>query len=624
MFNLLRICLLLAITSVAISQEPATQWLEWRGGSAQGTSKTTKLPTNLDPEGATLQWRAPVRGRGISSPIVVDDRVFVTTAHRYEGGLLPLRSGAIASLSALSLLAAAMLVVSRLARMRRGTGATSTRGRWLLRCDWLMVMLMTGCFLWFAVAAHFAPDSLWTLGRPGEAWLMTGAIVLSGLAAASGWAYSGTRLRCIMTMAVIAVSFLLWHGVPYDRYGIQHGAGPRALMLTPGLAFACWSLATWWPGRNARAHGTDSSKPLTVIGGVSVAATALVLFVSVNLTSGDRLARSLVCYDLQTGDQLWERVLLVAPREPKWPTNSYATPTPCSDGKRVFAYFGAGWSCVDLDGHVLWNGTDPHYVAASRYGAGASPIFDGDQILLWQENEAVNRASYIQAFDALTGATNWRVEPGDLHDSYSTPILVPRKDGEYELVSMSYKKLVSHSPSDGSRLWELPLPSRQPIPSLCYAGDDLLLVSGGTHLGFSTSGVRLRGAGKDTSHEVIWQTRRNLSEICSPVLGNGLFFTVIDGRMRCIEPETGKIHWTGRLGTGDYWASLVAGDNKVYALSGDGDLTTVAMDASEFRVLSQSSLNEDCMATPAIATGRVIVRTETALLCFGAAPDPGE
>lgn len=142
--------------------------------------------------------------------------------------------------------------------------------------------------------------------------------------------------------------------------------------------------------------------------------------------------------------------------------------------------------------------------------------------------------------------------------------------------------------------------------------------SGATHLEFSTSGVRLQGAGTETSPEVLWQTRRNLSDVCSPVLAAGLYFTLIDGRLRCLDPGTGKVHWTGRIGATDYWASLVAGDGKLYALSGEGKMTTVAVDGSECRVLSESVFDEACMATPALVEGRVLVRTENYLYCFAA------
>ena len=105
MLQVLRLCLLGVLAFSAAGQEPSTHdaWPEWRGGSAQGYSTAQRLPTHLDPGGPTMQWKVPVRGQGISSPIVVDRRVFVTTAHRYEGGLLLLKSSAIVSLSQRSL-----------------------------------------------------------------------------------------------------------------------------------------------------------------------------------------------------------------------------------------------------------------------------------------------------------------------------------------------------------------------------------------------------------------------------------------------------------------------------------------------------------------------------------------
>lgn len=597
-------CLLTVLAGPVLSQ--GTDWREWRGGT-QGQSSAQHLPTQLDPAGPQLAWRVPVRGRGISSPIVVGDRVFVTTAHRDGTWLDGCGATLLSALAALTLCVGGVL----LCRRRRGSS-------WLVSLDGACTLLTTLGFLAVALMTAVSPHSLWALGRPGEAWLVTGAILLLGLAAAGTWAPCVGRLRPLLCVMLVVVAGLLYCGVPLDRYGIEHGVLPRLQMLLPGLLLAVVSLSIWL-GARRRQEEPRGSWP-RIIGGASLAFIALLLFWSVNAVDRrDHLARSLVCLDLESGQERWSRVLLVAAKEQKWPTNSYATPTPCSDGERVFVWFGAGWACVDLEGRVLWTGTDPEYVANSRYGAGASPILDGDQVLIWQENEMKNRRSFLLSLDIRSGALNWRVEPDDVHDSYATPILVPRPDGSRELVTMAYRKLVAHSTRDGARLWEMALPGRQVVPSLCYAGDDLLLVSGGTHLEFATSGIRLHGSGRATRPERIWQTRRNLSDICSPVLGAGLYFTIIDGRMRCLDPASGKVRWRERLGATDYWASLVAGDGKVYALSGDGELTVVAMDGEECRVLGEAQFGETCMATPALSDGRVLVRTEGFLYCFHSA-----
>ncbi len=153
------------------------------------------------------------------------------------------------------------------------------------------------------------------------------------------------------------------------------------------------------------------------------------------------------------------------------------------------------------------------------------------------------------------------------------------------------------------------------VPSLCYVGD-VLLVSGGTHTKTSGSGVRLSGIGKETRTEVLWQKIKGVPTVASPVLLDGLYFTVTDGGiMTCMDPITGEEHWKERLAGGVYWSSLVAGDGKVFAINEEGIVTVVAA-KKEFEVLGTGELGEETYATPAIAGGRVLVRTLKHLYCF--------
>ena len=154
------------------------------------------------------------------------------------------------------------------------------------------------------------------------------------------------------------------------------------------------------------------------------------------------------------------------------------------------------------------------------------------------------------------------------------------------------------------------------VPSLTHDGD-LLLVSGGSHLKFSTMGFRLAPPGKEQPPRRLWKTRRAVPNVASPVLHRGIFFTLTDGGiMTAYEPETGEIHWQERL-DGEYYASLVAGDGKVYALDLEGK-ATVLRAAPEFEVVAESMLEGGCRATPALARGRLIVRTTDWLYCFEA------
>ena len=65
----------------------------------------------------------------------------------------------------------------------------------------------------------------------------------------------------------------------------------------------------------------------------------------------------------------------------------------------------------------------------------------------------------------------------------------------------------------------------------------------------------------------------------------------------------------------DYFASPVAADGKIYFSSREGKVSVVRAGA-DWELLSTADLKERLQATPAIAGGRLFVRTERALYCF--------
>lgn len=75
-----------------------------------------------------------------------------------------------------------------------------------------------------------------------------------------------------------------------------------------------------------------------------------------------------------------------------------------------------------------------------------------------------------------------------------------------------------------------------------------------------------------------------------------------------------------RIGKGgSYFASPVAGDGKIYLASADGTVTVLKNDAG-YEELAQNELGESILGTPAIADGRLFVRTRTQIWCFAADP----
>lgn len=116
----------------------------------------------------------------------------------------------------------------------------------------------------------------------------------------------------------------------------------------------------------------------------------------------------------------------------------------------------------------------------------------------------------------------------------------------------------------------------------------------------------------------IWRMKRNIPYVPSPVLYKGVYFMVRDGGIvTSINPETGAILKQGRAADslGEYFASPVAADGKVFLLSGAGKLTVLKAQA-QWDVLGVNDMGDEAYATPAIVNGRIYVRTRGALYCF--------
>src|SRR5437899_12727815 len=90
------------------------------------------------------------------------------------------------------------------------------------------------------------------------------------------------------------------------------------------------------------------------------------------------------------------------------------------------------------------------------------------------------------------------------------------------------------------------------------------------------------------------------------------------GVLRTLNVETGEVHKQTRLrGVSDkYYASIVAADGKVF-IAGNSGVVSVLKAGGDQELLAANSLDEEIYATPAIADGRIYIRTAAALYCFG-------
>ena len=107
------------------------------------------------------------------------------------------------------------------------------------------------------------------------------------------------------------------------------------------------------------------------------------------------------------------------------------------------------------------------------------------------------------------------------------------------------------------------------------------------------------------------------------VYGDYLYACGDNGLLSCFEARTGKSIYRQRLGNGStgFTASAVAADGELYFTNENGDIHVVQA-GPEFELLAANSLNEVCMATPAVSDGMLIVRAENHVYAIGRPQEP--
>ena len=127
------------------------------------------------------------------------------------------------------------------------------------------------------------------------------------------------------------------------------------------------------------------------------------------------------------------------------------------------------------------------------------------------------------------------------------------------------------------------------------------------------------GRGDVTTTGLRWKYQRGIPQLPTVLLYQNVLYMINDaGVLTTLDPATGAVLKQARLrGVADrYFASPVAGDNKVFIVSQAGVVTVLKPGGGQ-EILAVNELDDECYATPAIADGRLYIRTRSALYCFG-------
>lgn len=330
--------------------------------------------------------------------------------------------------------------------------------------------------------------------------------------------------------------------------------------------------------------------------------------------TADTVSLLVEAFHSANGQRLWEHTFKAeAPFPDLHEKHNLATPTIATDGERLFAWFGTGQLvALDLQGRPIWTrhlGLEYSPFDIS-WGHGSSPVLYRDLLVLLCDHSA---ESYLLALDARTGKERWKSARGKGRASFSTPIVVPGA-GRDELLVNSSERIDAYDPATGELLWYADAQRQMPIPSAVFHDGIIYMTRGYRNSPYLA--IRPGGRGDVSSTHVLWRAAGGGSYVPSLVYYEGLLYLTNDvGVLTCADARSGERIWQMRL-NGVFFASPVAANGKVYLVSEAGE-TIVVKAGRTPEILARNQLGERIVASPAIAAGRIFLRSDTKLFAIG-------
>jgi outer membrane protein assembly factor BamB len=327
---------------------------------------------------------------------------------------------------------------------------------------------------------------------------------------------------------------------------------------------------------------------------------------------GDMVDQSLraLCLNAASGQILWDREVFAqagrgAPKLHR--KNGHASPTPLTDGERLYVHFGhQGTAALDMGGNTVWQRRDLIYLP--RYGNGGSPALVDGMLIVCCDGED---QQFVIALDAKTGVTRWKTDRGIKQDdpySFATPLAI-EVSGRREVVCPAAGANMSYDPATGRELWRFALNAEcfSNVPRPLFAHGLIFLSDAGEPPDLLA--IRAGGTGEISATHLAWRAKNVLGLTASPVLVGDELYTVTDqGVGVCLDARTGKVHWRNRIG-GDFSASLLFAGGHLYFQNEDG-VATVIRPGIKYELVATNDLKEPTLASYAAADGAFFIRTE--------------
>lgn len=316
--------------------------------------------------------------------------------------------------------------------------------------------------------------------------------------------------------------------------------------------------------------------------------------------------------DRKSGKILWERLVyegLIYDEYHK--RSSYAAPTPITDGKHVYFYFGsAGLYAFDFNGKQVWK-FNPGNLGTVGMGTGTSPVLDGNLLILQCDQEE-GEGSFLIAIDKRTGKQAWKTDRKN-GATWATPVLY-RDGSRTVIITSAIESTIAYDAATGKELWRGPGLDGNAVPT-SVIGHGMVYVNTG-YPKKNTLAFKLNGASGEVKE--VWSYKKGGAYITSPLLyGDYLYLSTDKGILTCLDARTGEVKYdNGRPpAPSTIFASMVAYNDRILVTNDDGDTYMVKAGPS-FEILGKNSVGESVQASPAIAQGSIFIRGVKHLFCI--------
>ncbi|MEZ0386925.1 MAG: PQQ-binding-like beta-propeller repeat protein [Verrucomicrobium sp.] len=337
--------------------------------------------------------------------------------------------------------------------------------------------------------------------------------------------------------------------------------------------------------------------------------------VFVTASSGPKQERlHVICFKTADGSKVWERELRATGRTMSHNKTCVAAPTPCSDGKNVYALWSSNdLAAFDLAGNLLWvRGLTVDYANASNsLGMSSSPIVVGETVVTVIENDS---ESYTLGIDARSGRNLWKLDRPK-SANWSSPIVwQPDPSTPPVAVLQSKDGLMGVDPATGSRLWEYK--DGASTMSSSVAGNGVIYAASK-----GITAIKPGTTGGDPAQ--LWRSEQMNAATGSPILmGDRVFVINSAGVLAVADAKTGERGWKLRL-KGPFSGSPVGAGNLLAAIGEKGLLQIVDVTAPEGAVVGSLDLKDQLaekeliLCTPSLSGGKIFLRSDRKLWRVG-------